>query len=357
MQLTQLKINYLICAFIYLIYLLFNFKIFLLIFGLIVFTLPFLDIGKEIDKSHGIEGKNKSRLGGFLILLAMIFSYYFINSFNFEDFVIENFNFYLIVFLAISLLGFVDDILGRLGHLTRLYFNIFAVFILLYTNEAFLFNETNFQLINLLLEFKFVTYLLTIFIIVGFINACNISDGANGILSGISLIIFLLFYFETGNLIYFTIFEIILFFFIYNMLIGKVYLGDMGSYLLGFLISTNSLYLYSTGVLSAGILACILFYPSIEVLMAIIRRSIHFKNPFLPDNNHLHNLIYKKIFTKKFFILNPNSTTGTIILLIFTFPGLILYFILSNDYLYAYWILFILQIVSYLTIYKYLKIN
>ena len=210
---------------------------------------------------------------------------------------------------------------------------------------------------DILLEFKFVTYLLTIFIIVGFINACNISDGANGILSGISLIIFLLFYFETGNLIYFTIFEIILFFFIYNMLIGKVYLGDMGSYLLGFLISTNSLYLYSTGVLSAGILACILFYPSIEVLMAIIRRSIHFKNPFLPDNNHLHNLIYKKIFTKKFFILNPNSTTGTIILLIFTFPGLILYFILSNDYLYAYWILFILQIVSYLTIYKYLKIN
>ena len=78
MQLTQLKINYLICAFLYLIYLLFNFKIFLLIFSLIVFTLPFFDIGKEIDKCHGIEGKNKSRLGGFLILLAMIFSYYFI---------------------------------------------------------------------------------------------------------------------------------------------------------------------------------------------------------------------------------------------------------------------------------------
>ena len=47
--------------------------------------------------------------------------------------------------------------------------------------------------LNFILGFKIFSFTITIFIIVGFINACNISDGANGILSGIAALTFLYF--------------------------------------------------------------------------------------------------------------------------------------------------------------------
>ncbi len=350
------KPNYLICILILTAFLIFKFEIYLLLFSLVLFIIPYFNIGKEIQKNHGIEKQSKSRLGGMIMLSTFILIYFTTNNINFKNLDFENFNFFIIVLLAISLLGFVDDILGKLGHLIRLYFNIFAIFILLYTNEILLFRETNIELLNIILDLKIISYLLTIFIIVGFINACNISDGANGILSGISVLTFLIFYFETDNLFYLTFFKIILFFFIYNFLISNVYLGDAGSYLLGFLISANSLYLYNTQEIPAGLLASILCYPSIEVLMTLVRRITKFQNPFLPDNNHLHNLIHNMLKNKNLYILNSNSVTGLIILIVFALPTLFLYLIIKTEYLFIYWILFFVQITLYMVIYRKLKV-
>lgn len=349
------KLNYIILISFYTVYLIFNFNFYLIFLGLLIFIIPFIKYGKEINKGHGIELEKNSRLGGLIIFITLIIAYYTTNNFKLGSQLFESFNFFLIVLVAISLLGLVDDLFGKLGHLIRLYFNIFAIFILLYTNQVFLFEKTNLNIVNLLLEYKLITYLITIFIIVGFINASNISDGANGILSGIATIIFLIFYFETGNLVYITIFEIILFFFLYNLIIGKVYLGDAGSYLLGFLISTNSLYLYNEKIIPAGLLACILCYPSIEVLMTIIRRLLKLKNPLLPDNFHLHNLIHDKFKSNKYTLTYSNSMTGVIILFLFAFPGIVIYLFLSQELYYLFWPLFCIQFLLYIIIYRYLK--
>lgn len=352
---SYFKINYLLSIVIYSAYLLYDFQIYLFIFAIVLFLIPYLNIGKEIKKNHGIETQSKSRLGGMIILITFIGIYLTNDDLNFDNLQFENLNFFIIVVLAISLLGFVDDILGKLGHLIRLYFNIFAIFILLYTNEIFLFDKTYIQSLNSILDFKIMSFIVTIFIIVGFINACNISDGANGILSGVAFLIFLIFYNETENLIYLTFFKIILFFFIYNFLIGNVYLGDAGSYLLGFLISVNSLYLYNTDVIPAGLLASILCYPSIEVLMTIVRRLSKFNNPFLPDNNHLHNLIHKSLNKKELFLSNANSLTGLIIIIVFAMPTLFLYIFFHYEFILIYWILFIFQLLCYVLMYKLLK--
>ena len=82
----------------------------------------------------------------------------------------------------------------------------------MYTNEVLLFDKTNIQALNSILDFKIMSFIVTIFVIVGFINACNISDGANGILSGIAFLVFLIFYYETESLIYLIFFKIILIF-------------------------------------------------------------------------------------------------------------------------------------------------
>ena len=350
-----LKFNNIFLIFFYFIYLFFNFNYHLIFFGLVIFTIPLIQIGREVNKGHGIEVEKNSRLGGFIIIITIFFAYFISDVFYLDNLLFGRLNFYLIAMVAISLLGFVDDLFGKLGHLIRLYFNIFAIFILFYTNEVFLFERTDLKIINLILEYKFFSYFISIFVIVGFINASNISDGANGILSGISTIIFLIFYLETKNLIYFALFEIILFFFLYNITIGKVYLGDAGSYFLGFLISTNSLYLYNENILSAGLLACVLCYPSIEVLMTISRRLLKMKNPLLPDNFHLHNLIHDRLKKNKITFAFSNSITGAVILLLFSFPSFVIYLFLSKDLYYLFWILFIIQFLIYLVIYRYLK--
>tara|TARA_B100001057_G_scaffold474420_1_gene539981 strand:+ start:135 stop:1214 length:1080 start_codon:yes stop_codon:yes gene_type:complete len=352
---SNFKINYLLSILLYSAYLLYDFEIYLFIFVIVLFLIPYINIGKEIKKNHGIETQSKSRLGGMIILITFIAIYLTNYELNFDNLQFENLNFFIIVMLAISLLGFVDDILGKLGHLIRLYFNIFAIFILLYTNEIFLFDKTNFETLNLILGFKIFSFVITIFTIVGFINACNISDGANGILSGIAALTFLIFYYETESLMYLSFFKIILFFFIYNFVICKVYLGDAGSYLLGYLISVNSLYLYNTGLIPAGLLASILCYPSIEVLMTIIRRISKFNNPFLPDNNHLHNLIHNRLNQKELYSFNTNSLTGLIIIIVFAMPSLFLYMFFHFEFNFIYWIMFIVQIFFYIVLYKFLK--
>ena len=348
------SLNHLFVILLYVIYLFLNFSLVLLFFSLLIFVIPHITFGKEINKSHGIEVQNKSRLGG-LIIITTLFIFYLNNIFDLKNLSLESSNFFFIVLLAISLLGLVDDLFGKLGHLIRLYFNIFAIFILLYTNKVFLFNNTDIDFINRILQYQYISYILTIFIIVGFINASNISDGANGILSGISSIVFLIFYLETGNLIFLKLFEVIFLFFIYNIFIGKVYLGDAGSYFLGFLLSTSSLYLYGLNIIPAGLLACMLSYPSIEVLITIIRRFLKFKNPFLPDNYHLHNLIHNWLKDKNINFVNSNSITGIIILILFCFPSLIIYLFLAKNLFYLFWLLFVFQIIIYITIYKYIK--
>lgn len=353
---NSIKINYLICICLLILYLLYSFQFYLVIFSLLIFIISFLSVGKEINKSHGIEVDNNSRLGGLLIIITIFLIYFYSNYFQSFSSLFENFYFYLIVSIAITMLGLTDDLLGRLGHLIRLYFNIFAIFILLYTNSIFLFQNTNVELINSILSIKFLSFSLTILIIAGFINASNIADGANGILSGMSAISLLVFYLVSGEILYFIFFEILLIFFTYNIFIGKVYLGDAGSYFLGFLISTNALYLYNMDSITAGLLACILSYPSLEVLMTITRRLIKIKNPFLPDNYHLHNLVHNILKKNQFLIISSNSLTGIIILCLFSLPGLIFYLLFQFNFNNFYWLIFITQFIIYLIIYFRIKV-
>ena len=130
----------------------------------------------------------------------------------------------------------------------------------------------------------------------------------------------------------------------------------MGSYFFGFIISTLSLFHYNNSDISAGILACLLSYPCIEISVTFIRRLNIKQNPLKPDNLHLHNIIYPYILKRMTF--GANSLTGIIILFIFSFPGLILYLLLNSTFHNYFWYAFISQIIIYFCIYSLLtKIN
>jgi len=104
-------------------------------------------------------------------------------------------------------------------------------------------------------------------------------------------------------------------------------------------------------LISAGVLACILSYPCIEISFTIIRRLNIGHNPLTPDNKHLHNIIFG-IFNKyKLSFVGVNSLTGLIILTFFSLPGVITYEILNTSFHANYWYVFSIQVLIYFLMY------
>ena len=141
------------------------------------------------------------------------------------------------------------------------------------------------------------------FAIVGMMNAVNIIDGFNGLASGIILLILLSFAitsYDQSNMEIFTIVTVTagatLGFFILNFPKGKIFLGDGGAYLLGFIIAIIGIFLASNYEnISPWYILAIFIYPVWEVLFSIGRKLSMGISPMQPDAYHFHMLVYRQI--------------------------------------------------------------
>lgn len=150
--------------------------------------------------------------------------------------------------------------------------------------------------------------LFTAFAVGGVANALNIIDGFNGLASGtlmISMGALGLIALGCGDAhlaqLCFLICAVTAGFFLVNFPFGKLFLGDGGAYLLGFLLAWMSVMLvYRNPTVSAWapFLAC--GYPVFETLFTIMRRLWARHHPGLPDSRHLHSLI-KTNFSAHYF--------------------------------------------------------
>lgn len=177
--------------------------------------------------------------------------------------------------------------------------------------------DTRILFINNLMNYDFARILICTFFFMVLINGFNLIDGANCLCSLNFLIISFFLYLLIKNsnisfmygelnvlilLISLSIFLILNFF-------GKNFLGDGAAYGLGFLFGYFLLKISMTNDnISPYFIANLFWYPAFENLFSIIRRNFSKSNNYLPDNNHLHQLIFKffrkKEFFKKNFILS-----------------------------------------------------
>lgn len=167
--------------------------------------------------------------------------------------------------------------------------------------------------IDFLLGYSVIGLIVTIIFCVGFLNAANMADGANGLMSGVFFVAFLIFYLEYDGLGFVTLMSSCGLFLIFNVISGRLYLGDAGAYGLGAGVVLSGLFFNAQGIFSASFLAVLLAYPCIEIVVSMARRSIAGRSMFLPDNDHLHNRIhfqFKKLFKSKNM---ANSMTGLLI--------------------------------------------
>lgn len=238
----------------------------------------------EINKNHAIHNEITPRVGGVtLILIVLIQSCY--AEFKLHD---------LITTICIFLIGFYEDIKKNLNKNIRLILlAIICLFYVIKSNN--LINTVGVEYLDQLLKYYPASVLFTSFCLLGVINACNIIDGLNGLLVSVLIIPFIFLIAESSSSIY--LLAAILSFFIFNYPGAKLFLGDGGAYLLGFIYASLSISIVNTNIqISPWVFINLLSIPIIEVLYSIYRRKI---NLFSADNKHLHHLLAIK-YNKKY---------------------------------------------------------
>lgn len=118
-------------------------------------------------------------------------------------------------------------------------------------------------------------------------------------------------------------------FLIFNVISGRLFLGDAGSYGIGSAMLLSGLVALDAGIVSLPFLAALYFYPYVDFSVSLLRRWHGGASLAAPDNDHLHNRIntfFQRIFRSKNM---ANSATGLSITL--GSSGLVLFIYLADD--------------------------
>jgi UDP-N-acetylmuramyl pentapeptide phosphotransferase/UDP-N-acetylglucosamine-1-phosphate transferase len=281
---------------------------------LIMFTLSHVAVGRDSEVSHGISSTNSSRLGG--LAIGLIFAIFVVGLFFMSPYTpgVARDSTFVYLWSAVvicCLLGLSEDI--RADYLSPtvrllLKFLVFGGF--LWFAPDVVPQSIGIFGIDALLENRFVAWLLVTIFCVGFINAFNMADGANGLIPGVVTVVFAVFFMEYGRPAEGLLLFICSLFLIFNVVSGWYFLGDMGSYGLGSIIVCYGVLGVAQGDFSAGFMASLLAYPCVDFVFSVLRRLRQGISPFSADNGHLHNHLHRFYASKFKSRVLPNSLTG-----------------------------------------------
>ena len=274
-------------------------------------------LGKDASSKHGISAHESSRLGGLaiaIVILIYTLGFSLISPYTPGPIRDEAFLYLWCVIFFCTALGFAEDV--KPDFLTpslRLAVKFLVMAALFGLAPKFIPSSVGISIIDSIITLPFLGWALVTVFAVGFINALNMADGANGLVPGIAVASFGVFFVEYGRpmdgalLFAFTIFLI------FNVISGWYFLGDAGSYGLGTILLGYGLLGVAEGQFSAGFMAALFCYPCIDFLVSIIRRRRAGRSPFSADNGHLHNRLHQFIKLRIKSAVIANSFTGLII--------------------------------------------
>lgn len=148
----------------------------------------------------------------------------------------------------------------------------------------------------------------TLLWIVGITNAINLIDGLDGLAAGVSSIVLITIISMAiimGNNLFVVVVGSILLastlgFLIYNFHPAKIFMGDTGALLLGFMISVISILGFKNITVFSLILPVIILgVPISDTLFAIIRRIVNKQPLSAPDKSHLHHCLLRLGFSHR----------------------------------------------------------
>jgi UDP-GlcNAc:undecaprenyl-phosphate/decaprenyl-phosphate GlcNAc-1-phosphate transferase len=160
-----------------------------------------------------------------------------------------------------------------------------------------------------------LSLLLTVFVFIVIINGFNLIDGIDGLAAGTGIVtssVFAFWFWDSGDIAYaifcFSFMGSMTAFFIYNVFgsRNKIFLGDTGSMLTGFILSILTChFLQGTLVSTTGsfipkapaLVIGILIIPLYDSLRVFVLRISKGKSPFKADKQHLHHRLLELGFT------------------------------------------------------------
>jgi UDP-N-acetylmuramyl pentapeptide phosphotransferase/UDP-N-acetylglucosamine-1-phosphate transferase len=275
--------------------------------------------GIDSASKHGISARSSSRLGGLSVMVSvlMFFSvayYQDSSTFTADLAAYGNHRFGIFAIMCCAAMGLAEDLKADfLSPVTRLALKFFLFAGIIFVWPELVPESLGFVGIDYLLSLPFVSAVLVIIFLVGFINAVNMADGANGLVPGIAFFSILLFYMQTGRVVDESFMAACGVFLLFNVVTGRLFLGDAGTYGLGAALAIYGLVFFNAGAFSLAFLASLFAYPCIDFLVSIVRRMLVGRSPFSPDNDHLHNRIHFYLRPKFRSQVASNSLTGLLV--------------------------------------------
>jgi UDP-N-acetylmuramyl pentapeptide phosphotransferase/UDP-N-acetylglucosamine-1-phosphate transferase len=274
-----------------------------------------------MDHSVGVQKFHQfatPRVGGLAIYFATVVAWHFADA-AYQPLL----EVILLAGLPAFFFGFLEDLIKKVNVLSRLIATICSALVaLLLTGYSI--THVDVSGIDTLLKFKFVSVMFTIFAVAGVANAINILDGFNGLASSTAILAFTgfaLIAYQVGDEhlagLCLILSACVLGFFLVNWPFGKLFMGDGGSYFVGFSLAWVAVMLVERNLEVSpfsALLVCIL--PITEVIFSVGRRFIRGSPISKPDNSHLHSLIRSRLIESFFPFLNrtmKNSLTGLMV--------------------------------------------
>lgn len=283
-----------------------------IVISVMVFTAALFPIVKWICYHVGaldypnerkVHKKPMPVMGGLMIYLGFLFGYMLFAPQNTQMLAI------LIASFIVIITGILD-VIKPLRAREKLVGQLVAACIIVFYGKILLNDISAF---GFYFDFGWLAYPLTIIFIVALMNCINLIDGLDGLAAGISTIFFatigvLAFILHNiGSLeitIAFIMIGACLGFLIFNFNPSKIFMGEIGSMFLGFMIAVVCLLGFKGVTLTSLVVPMIILaIPILDTLFAILRRIIHHKPIYEADKQHLHHQLLNKKFSQRTTVL------------------------------------------------------
>jgi UDP-GlcNAc:undecaprenyl-phosphate GlcNAc-1-phosphate transferase len=269
-----------------------------------------IDIPKD---SRRIHKQPIPRLGGLAIFIGFVLSVLVLAD------VTAQIRGVLLGAVIIVILGVIDDIIQLRAYvkfLVQIVAALVAVFhgiVIEIFSNPFVFSPENY------VHLGYLAIPITVIWIVGITNSVNLIDGLDGLAVGVSaisstvmLVISLIVADTNVALIMAALTGACLGFMPYNLNPAKIFMGDTGALLLGYILATVSILglfkFYAVVSFAAPFL--VLALPLFDTVFAFLRRLLKGKNPMSPDRGHFHHRLLDMGLNQKQAVAVLYATSG-----------------------------------------------
>ena len=242
--------------------------------------------------------------------LAMFITFIFFSIYLYNDFSILYLSKIKLLLLStafIFVIGIIDDSI-TVSTIKKICFQLALSIFFIYSFELYKIS------IGPFFNNYYFNFIVQIIFILGITNSINLIDGIDNLAGSLSIIISISFiiianFLEYNAAIFYIIIGSLFSYLIYNNFVRRVFLGDSGSFFLGWIFSIISLlFMKYSSNFTVHIPLLILAIPAFDVIYVMINRFMsatdsqilkRFNNIFFPDHSHVHHSFLTAGFNNK----------------------------------------------------------